>query len=61
MFEGQLSAESVIVALSTAHFQIYQFQINFFVLYCFVKFLCILLFLFLMYIIVFSSLYVFRI
>ena len=48
MFEGQIFAESVIVALSTAHhFQIYKFQINFFVLYCFVKFLCILLFYFL--------------
>ena len=56
--EGQFLAESYVEALSTCwHGQICQFQLYSFVLYCFENFLCILLFLFLMYFIVFMIFY----
>ena len=60
IYEGQFLAKSFLEAfnlLTCWHSQICKFQINSFVVYCFVNFLCILLFLFLMYFIVFMIFY----
>ena len=57
IYEGQFLAESVLEALLTCwHSQICKFQMYSFVFYCFVNFLCILLFLFI-YFIVFMNFY----
>ena len=54
LYEGQFVVESFLEVLLTCwHGQICKFQIYSFVFYCFVNSLCILLFLFLMYFIVF--------
>ena len=57
-YEGQFLVESFLEAFLTYwHGQICKFQIYSFVFYCFVNFLCILLFLFLMNFIVFMIFY----
>ena len=49
LYEGQFLAESFVETLKTC-WQICKFQIYSFVFYCFVNFLCILLFLFLIHV-----------